>query len=325
MPSANSSENPLPKLVYVKSGRYYYVPRIEGKKSWLPLTLVSEGRTALDTALISLNAKTKPRTVAQLLARFAADGQEDRAESTWKAYDIVCTSPGSKLLEALGHFHTENLRPEDCAMYLQARKKQGRGASGNREMSTLSSAYEWGMREGLCGVNPCRLKGRRNPEEPSKYRIEHTELATLIDSLKPYLQNFICVLYLTGFRMGDLFALKREHLDDKWIRIVESKNNVEHYKDYSTVLSHFLDRALEHATLMGEKYNDGNVSDHVFTNRYGRKLTYDGLRAAIKLAGNPFPLRQIRALAESDKPGTLGHFGQLRRVYTRTVRTKPVK
>jgi len=326
MPSPSRSPDPLPKLVYVKQGRYYHVPRIDGKKKWIALTRVDEGRPALDAALVSLNAKAHPRTVAQLMARFATEGKEERADSTWDAYVIVATSSGSKLLRALGHFHLENLRPEDCAQYLQLRKKEGRGPSGNREMSALSSAFEWGRREGLVSVpNPCALKGRRNPEKPSKYRIEHKELSTLIDSVKPYIQNFLCVLYLTGFRMGDLFALKREHLSERWIRIVESKNNVEHYKDYSKILLHFLNLALEHAKIEGEKYNDGEVSEHVFTNRYGRPLTYDGLRAAIKIAGNPFPLRQIRALAESDKPGTLGHFGQMRRIYTRTVHTQPVK
>ena len=49
------------------------------------------------------------------------------------------------------------------------------------------------------------------------------------------------------------------------------------------------------------------------------------LRAAMRIAGNEIPLRQIRALAESHKPGTLGHLGQMRKIYTRTVRTTPVK
>jgi integrase len=314
MPSANlttTTSQPLPKLVYVKGGRYYHVPRIDGKKTWIPLTRVDEGRKALDDALMQMHAKAEPRTVAQLLARFAAEGQEERAESTWRAYVIVCTSPTSKLLLALGHFYLENLHSQDCAMYLQKRKEEDRGPSGNREMATLSSAYNWGMRQGFvgCRVNPCKEKGKRNPEHPSKYRVDPYELATLIDSVKAYMQNFLCVLYLTGFRMTDLFELKRENLNDVGIYLIESKNKVEHYKEYSKMLSHYLNRALEHA----------------FTNRYGRPLTYDGLRAAMRIAGNEIPLRQIRALAESHKPGTLGHLGQMRKIYTRTVRTTPVK
>ena len=327
MPSENKIANPLPKLVYVKSGRYYLVPRIDGKKKWIPLTHVDEGRPALEAALLSLNAKAHPRTVAQLLARFASEGQEERAESTSRAYVIVCASPTSKLLRALGHFYLESLTAQDCAMYLQLRKEESRGPSGNREMATLSSAYNWGMRQGFvgCRVNPCKEKGKRNPEHPSKYRVDPNELSTLIDSVKPYMQNFLCVLYLTGFRMTDLFELKRENLNDEWIYLIESKNKVEHYKEHSKMLSYFIDRALEHATLAGEQYNDGEVSEHVFTNRYGRPLTYDGLRAAMRIAGNEIPLRQIRALAESHKPGTLGHLGQMRKIYTRTVRTSPVK
>ncbi|MHB8477020.1 MAG: tyrosine-type recombinase/integrase [Steroidobacteraceae bacterium] len=96
-------------------------------------------------------------------------------------------------------------------------------------------------------------------------------------------QNFLCVLYLTGFRMTDLFELKRENLNAVGIYLIESKNKVEHYKEYSKMLSHYLNRALEHATLAGERYNDGEVSEDVFTNRYGRPLTYDGLRAAMRI------------------------------------------
>jgi integrase len=161
--------------------------------------------------------------------------------------------------------------------------------------------------------------------QTTKYKVDPQELSTLIDSVKPYIQDFLCVLYLTGFRMGDLFDLKREHLHEGFIRVVESKNEVEHYKEYSKWLSYYLDRALAHATIAGEKYNEGEVSEHVFTNRYGRPLIYDGLRAAMRIAGNEIPLRQIRALAESHKPGTLGHLGQMRKIYTRTVRTSPVK
>jgi hypothetical protein len=107
MPSAKPTmtTQPLPKLVYAKGGRYYHVPRIEGKKTWIPLTRVDEGRKALDDALLQMRAKAEPRTVAQLLARFAAEGQEERAKSTWHSYVIVCTSPTSKLLLALGHFY----------------------------------------------------------------------------------------------------------------------------------------------------------------------------------------------------------------------------
>jgi len=328
MPSAKPTPNqPLPKLVYIKGGRYYHVPRVAGKKTWIPLTRVDEGRKALDDALMQMHAKAEPRTVAQLLARFAADGRGDRAESTWRAYKIVCTSPTSKLLIALGHFYLENLQPQDCAVYLEQRQEEGRGPSGNREMSTLSSAYTWGMRKNFagCRVNPCAERGKRNRETPSKYKVDPKELSSLIDTVKPYIQDFLCVLYLTGFRMGDLFALKRENLQEGFIRVVESKNQVEHYKEYSKWLSYYLNRALAHATIAGEKYNEGEVSEYVFTNRYGRPLTYDGLRAAMRIAGNEIPLRQIRALAESHKPGTLGHLGQMRKIYTRTVRTSPVK
>src|SRR6202050_4329842 len=110
------------------------------------------------------------------------------------------------------------------------------------------------------------------------------------------MHNFLCVLYLTGFRMGDMFRLKRENLSKDWLEIIEKKNNVQRFKYYTKTLTYFLNRALDHSALMAEKYLDGDVSDFVFTNRYGKPLTYFGLRSAIRIAGNPFPLRQIRAL-----------------------------
>jgi hypothetical protein len=59
-------------------------------------------------------------------------------------------------------------------------------------------------------------------------------------------------------------------------------------------LRFFLDPAREHSMECAKRF-EREPSEFVFTSRYGRPLTYDGLRAAIKLEGNPFKLPHLRA------------------------------
>ncbi len=190
-------------------------------------------------------------------------------------------------------------------------------------MAVLASAYDFGMGEGYAESRPTRGV-RRNLERGSDVRVTHEELQKHIGFLSPWIANFVAVLYLTGFRIGDVLALKWDQLGPKGMQVVERKNRVLHFKEYSEVLRHYLDNARRHAEDCAKRYGRP-VSEHVFTGHYGKPLTYWGLRKAHTQKGNPFQLRQLRALAESTVPGSIGHHGLMKRRYTRTVRTKPVK
>ena len=104
---SSSEHQALPSGVTIKNGRYYSTPRINGKRKWIGLTRVSEGPKKLHEALQQLDLRPRPRTVADLLARFAAEGRGDRAEATWHKYVQVCTYPTSKLLMFFGDMRIE--------------------------------------------------------------------------------------------------------------------------------------------------------------------------------------------------------------------------
>jgi integrase len=320
---SSSEKQALPSGITIKNGRYYATPRIDGKRKWIGLTRESEGPKKLHEALQQLDVRPRPRTVADLLARFAAEGRGERAEATWPKYVQVCTYPTSKLLRFFGHMRIEAVRPTHVSQYLQHRLDEGYGPGANRDVAVLASAYDFGMRKGWADTRPTR-GARRNPEHGSHVLISHEALQKHIDSLSPWIANFVAVLYLTGFRIGDLLALKWDQLGPKWMQVVEKKNKVLHFKEYSQILRHYLDNAKRHAEECSKRYKRP-MSTHVFTGHYGKPLTYWGLRKAHTGNGNPFQLRQLRALAESTVPGSIGHHGLMKRRYTRTVRTKPVK
>lgn len=115
-----------------------------------------------------------------------------------------------------GHMKIESVRPSHVAKYLQHRVNEGHGPVGNRDIAILASAYDFAQRQGWVDAKPT-YGVKRNHEKPLRDEIEHGQLQNLIDTLSPHIANFVACLYLTGFRMGDLFQLKWSQLEKEGI------------------------------------------------------------------------------------------------------------
>ena len=90
-------------------------------------------------------------------------------------------------------------------------------------MAVLASAYDFGMGEGYAESRPTRGV-RRNLERGSDVRVTHErKLQKHIGFLSPWIANFVAVLYLTGFRIGDVLALKWDQLGPKGMQVVEGR------------------------------------------------------------------------------------------------------
>lgn len=306
---------PLPRGVHHKNGALYLVRR----NRWTWLCLDGSARELHD-ALGAVQPERPPETVAELLAAYLRSGTDMLRPVTRAEYERIANG---RLAYAFGHMRIGAVTQSHVAQFLQDRQDEGAGPMGNRERAVLSSAYEFGLRRGFAQSNPCRGI-RRNKERASRVEVSHEQLAALIDAAPAYWQPFFQAVYLTGWRVGDLVALERTNLHRDGIRIVESKNNVEHFKEWSPTLRAVVQAAIEHGDDMAAKYGRP-APRRVFTGRYGQPLTYWAVSSQMARMGRPFELRQVRAKAETDRPGTLGHRGQMARRYTRSVRTKPVK
>jgi site-specific recombinase XerD len=309
---------PLPKGVYQKNGALHEVK--QNKWRWLCPDGDAE---LLKQALAGLS---KPRNVGELLRAYLRNGTEELEPSTLREYTrMVEGSPKNegRLMHHFGNMKIDALTQSHVAQYLEMRKDEKAAAMGNRERACLSSAYNYGMRKGYAATNPCRGI-RRNKERRSTVEVTHAQLTDLINRAPAHRQTFLQAVYLLGFRLMDVANIKRSDLTPEGILIVESKNNVKHLKAWTPTLRAVVDAALKHADYWAE-HKARAPSQYVFTNRYGQRLSYSAIHSQQVRMGNPFELRQVRAKAETDSPGTLGHSGQMQRRYTRVVRTRPVK
>jgi integrase len=234
-----------------------------------------------------------------------------------------------------GHMLPDDIEPQDVAYFLDQRKKDGRGRSGNRERAALSSFYEWMMRNKLASRNPCRGI-RRNRETPSKVYVEHEQLRTTYSRASAALQILINAQYLTGMRITDAMALRRDQVTDDGIKFKESKTGKVNLIEWAPGLQEVIRRAIEHGDAVTSKITVKlrqvrATPIYVFVNGHGKRWTQSAVSSAMRRADASFAIRQLRAKAETDsrmrddkRESVLGHEGAMRETYTRQRRLKAV-
>ena len=308
-----------PQGVHVKSGRYYLVRRVSGKRQWIGLSLVSDGIGRLTDSLSSLEHGAVI-SISDLLQAYLRDGTAELKAITLKSYKAMCEEH-SPIVWTFGKMRIESLTTADVAKYLEKRKQAGRSHGGNRERAVLSAAYEYGMRNGFASTNPCRGV-RRNKEKPRKRYVTTEELQSAIDSAPAQFQELLFAAWLTGLRQADLLALKLTDLREDGIHLVESKTGRARVILWSTELKKLISRATERALTLTQKY-EHPVPTHVFTGRYGAPWTQWAVQSQMRRLKVDWHFHDLRAKAATDaehpvlgKHSTLG-------TYLRGERTKP--
>lgn len=301
---------PLPPGVKPKHGRYYYVRR----DKWHPLTRIDEGEVALLEAYYELTS-ADPHNMAGVLLAFVKDGMNELKPPTQRDYRRIVNT---RLIPFCGHMARNSLTSSHVARYLEARKKEGAAVAGNRERACLSSACNYGQRKGWLEVNPCHGV-RRNTERPSKAYVAHDALSAAIDRAPECVQNLLAVAYLTGIRQTDLMLMRSSAVQDGRLRFTESKTGKPADYEITPTLKIFIDRALARSESLG--------SAVLFTSSKGLPWSIWGLQSALRRLNPGFQFRQLRAKAQTDAPerNVIGHTGQMRAVYTRGDKRRPVK
>lgn len=312
-----------PKHVHPKNGRWYYVKN----NKWTPLSRIDEGDAALYAALAKA-INPLPDRLGMVFQHFLADADLEIGDVTRKEYARVMSGI---LTHHFGHMRPDDLTPSDVAQYLQMRQKAGAKVAGNREKAALSSAFEYAMRNGWAKANPCRGV-RRNKERPSRVNVKTDELIATHDRASPALQLLLNGLYLSGMRLGEICNLRRDQLlpDHSGFVIVESKTKHEHEKTFKPGMREVVRRAIEFgdaiATKITKKLPKARpLPEYVFVNMRGKKWGQWAVSSAMDRAGATFAPRQLRSKAQTDsKDNILGHEGQMRRRYTRRLKTTTV-
>lgn len=297
---------PLPPGVTPKHGRYYVVLR----NKWRPLTRIDQGEVALLEAYYELT-KADPHNMAGVLIAFVKNGMTKLRPPTQKDYRRIVVT---RLIPFCGKMPRNTLKPSHVAQYLEHRENEGSPVAGNRERACLSSACNYGMRKGWLESNPCHGV-RRNTERPSKVYVTNEALSAAIDKAPECVQDLLAVAYLTGIRQTDLRLMRPSSVKDGRLRFTESKTGKPADYEITPTLKMFINRAMS------------RKGEFLFTSTRGLPWSEWGLQSAMRRLKAGFQFRQLRPKAQTDAPdrNVIGHTGQMRAVYTRAERRRPVK
>lgn len=291
-----------------KDGRYYKIIR----NVWHKLSRIDEGENCLLRALYELDP-AQPGTLGELMRVYQAAGMDTLRASTQKRYALILT----RLDHHFGKMRIGALKPSHIAVFLEKRRKAGRGGTAaNREFAVLSSVHNFGMRQGWLEANPC-LGVRRNPEHPRKRYVTNEEFLEAFERSPEPFQDLIAFAYLTGIRQTDVINLRRvEDLGPDGITFVESKTGKLHKQEWSDAVRYFVRRAIERFP----------ASPYVFNNRFGQQWGVWAINSQMARLEVSWSFKDLRAKSQSDaEHSVLGHDAAMERLYRKVIKTRPVR
>lgn len=300
--------------VFIRHNSYHYdLGRDEnGKRRSTVLCRVTDGEAELYAALARIT-RPKARTIAELLDSFMIHGMSELAPVTQKDYRGYIKR---QLRPIFGEMAPEDLETPHVAQYLEKRKKTARSVA-NKEMACLASAFQYGMRAGLCSSDP--TKGvKRNKVKPKHRYVRHDEFHLYFNAAPDCLKDLMAGIYLMVLRPGEARNLKRSSITPKGIVIEESKTDKVKIVEWSPALQYVLTRATSRHP----------ESPYVFTNSRGEKWGEWAMHSALRRIRASLPegtptwtFHDLRAKGESDHRD--GGHGLLA-LYKRAKVVKPV-
>ena len=157
--------------------------------------------------------------------RYIAEGDlEARAKSTIDDYEVSLTR---FIIPVFGHMHPDSVTKNHIAKYL----KDGRATRrvrANRDRAAFSSAYKFGLSEGLAKANPC-IGVPRNMERARTRKVSIAEFNDFLAHARAkggsaYLVALIgCTVALTGRRRAEILHLTRTALQPEGFKVKDSK------------------------------------------------------------------------------------------------------
>ena len=281
----------------------------DGKRRSRKLCRIAEGESALYSALAKV---TRPRaqTVGDLLDSFQIHKLKELAPSTQKDYRGYIDRHLKPVFEDAT---PDEVEPVHVAQYLEKRSAK---KVANKEIACLSSAFEYGMRIGLCTRNPCRGV-RRNKVKPKDRYVRDEQYLLYFDAAQAHVQDLMAGIYLMELRPGEARDLLKNQITPKGVRFEESKTGKVKEISWSPALQYFLTRATSRFP----------KSPYVFANSRGEHWTEWAMHSALRrlradVGGPSWTWHDLRAKGESDhESGGMG----LMPLYKRSLKVRPVR
>lgn len=287
----------LPPCVYRRHGAYYHVKA--GR--WTRLgTELGEALAAYARLVGAAAQGGMPRLIEEALPHLT----RGRAPGTVRQY----TQAARDLARILVEFGPDQVLPKHVA----AIKRAGAATPNatNRKLTVLRLVFAWALEGGLAESNPC-IGIRRLPEARRDRLITPSEYAAIHAEAGPRLRVIMELCVLTGQRIGDVLAIRRDALTDEGIVFRQQKTGTPLVVRWSPELRAAVDcakglRGRVHAlTLLSNR--NGRAPDYSTV-----KLQWDRARRAAGV--EDATLHDLRALAATlarrqgaDATALLGH------------------
>ena len=192
------------------------------------------------------------------------------------------------LRAAFGHMRPSSIRPLHAYQYLAHRPR----VSGNREVSCLSKALTFAVKQGIIERNLLKGQMERNPEKPRKRLPTAQEIEQFLEGANPTLRHYVALKRITGLRRGQLLSLKWSEWDGATLPVSQVKGGRD--TDYS---------GLALTDVLGAMPRRG---EYVFVGRNGRytpsgfsSLFKRQMAKFVKAGGERFNEHDIRAYVAS--------------------------
>lgn len=277
--------SPLPSRVYEKNGAWYFV---DIQRKWHKLCRVSDGLTALYTALAAINRDLDERqtnTMPALIDAWLLAKLGSYAAKTQEEYRRMATFIRS---EFDSQWLVEDVEPKDVARFLDKHFDDKPNAS-NKYRALLSLLFAFAVRKGLRNTNPVREVAGATEKKRDRYitdaELDAIRSAALLgndNKLTPSGRPIVALIdlaYQTAQRIGDLLALNWTDVSDEGVMFHPAK----------TVNSSGVRMLIEmtpdlKATLDSAKGGKVKAVGPVICTQSGSRFTYSGAQSAWKRA-----------------------------------------
>lgn len=262
-----------------------------GKRRSKKLCRVSDGESALYAALAE-HTKPNATTVSDLLRSFKLFGMNELSPRTQADYRGYIDN---QLDPIFGHMEPDEVTRVHCAQYLERRKPKARSGA-NKEIACFASAFQYGMRVGLCSNDP--TKGvKRNKVKPRKRYVRHDEFLLYFNAAPIELQDIMAAIYLMELRPHEARDLLRTAVTANGVLLEENKTDRMKLVTWTPALRYVITRATSRAP----------SSPFIFTNSRGEKWTHSAMHSALQRLRSELPedaprfhFHDLRAKGESD-------------------------
>jgi integrase len=223
---------------------------------------------------------------AVIAKRWEAEELPKLAIRTQQSYGFML----AQLEEAFRNFTLDQIRPVDVRRYLDLRSAK---VSANREVSLLSTIFNWARERGLTSnANPC-LGVTRHQEKPRRRYVTDEEYAAIMAKAPAFLQDAMDLALLTGQRPSDVLKMTRQDMRDGCLWVAQAKTGAKVGITLDGDLEVVLQRILARPHDVQSMY--------LISDEQGQRVNYWSLHHAFLKTGADWQFRDLRAKMVTDE------------------------